>query len=167
MGTPRARGLEVHLPELPPRPAPVFLPEALDPEQAAKELRDAAKRGDEAKVRRLIAEGVPVDAKNVIGQTPLHRAAGKGHIECIRALVELSASIDAKTSLGGLTPLHFAARAEVHGHELPKAARVPVTHSLRITKGLEQRTGIEDLPLQTRLQQLPLEADSIPVACLG
>ena len=64
-----------------PRPAPVFFPEALDPKQAGEALRSAAKRGDEAEVRRLIAdEGAPVDAKDNNGFTPLHCAAAHAEL---------------------------------------------------------------------------------------
>ena len=103
-------------------------------------LHQAARSGDEAEVRRLVANGVNVDeldengwtpllvagikllvqlgankeAKNanVYGETPLHCAAGNGHVEAIKLLVQLGANKEARhgraKSYGG-TALHCAA----------------------------------------------------------
>jgi ankyrin repeat protein/uncharacterized protein YjgD (DUF1641 family) len=77
---------------------------------AAGTLLQAAKDGDVAELRRLVAAGINVDEQNAVGMTGLHWAAGYGHVEAIRVLVELGANKDAKT-VGGGTPLHGAVGA--------------------------------------------------------
>jgi len=51
----------------------------------------------------LLERGVPADAKNRHGLTPLHIAAQKGDVEMIRLLLEHDAQIDA-TNYNGRTP---------------------------------------------------------------
>ncbi|MET0556645.1 MAG: PQQ-binding-like beta-propeller repeat protein [Vicinamibacteria bacterium] len=69
-------------------------------------LRDAARTGDVASVTRLLAEGVPVDAKAPRhGQTPLLFAAGEGRLEVVRLLVARGADVNARETFFGQTPL--------------------------------------------------------------
>jgi len=78
------------------------------------DLHKAAERGDVAEVRRLVATGVDVDGVDANKITALHFAAGNGHVEALKTLLQLSANIQAKTAAQGATPLHMAA---AHGHE--------------------------------------------------
>jgi hypothetical protein len=61
---------------------------------SATEMRDytgpfaAAAKGDADGIRRLIAEGAPVDARDGHGRTALHVAAHGGHQDAVRALVK-------------------------------------------------------------------------------
>ena len=50
-------------------------------------LRAAARSGDVAEVRRLVAAGADKDAKDANGATALHCAADNGHVEVIKLLV--------------------------------------------------------------------------------
>ena len=73
-------------------------------------LRDAAKGGDAAEVRRLVAAGVsPEGAGADYGETPLWWAMMNGHDDVVSALAEGGAEVD-KKSVDGYTPLMDAAR---------------------------------------------------------
>jgi len=73
-----------------------------------KELFDAVKEGDIAKVKNLLIRGANVNAKDKDGRTPLHHAATIGHVEIARFLLERGANVNAKDK-DGRTPLHHAA----------------------------------------------------------
>ena len=62
----------------------------------AMSLHDAAKSGDVAAVRRLVASGADLEEPGVEGATPLHYAAHYGHVDVLKTLVELNADIEAK-----------------------------------------------------------------------
>jgi ankyrin repeat protein len=66
-----------------------------------------------AEVERLVDLGVRVDQPGWMGATPLFRAAERGLLEVARALLDLGADVRAQRPDDGLTPLHFAATAEV------------------------------------------------------
>ena len=44
------------------------------------------------------------------GETPLHIAASRGHLDCVQCLLEAKADLDIPTELtaGGNTPLHLS-----------------------------------------------------------
>ena len=68
--------------------------------------------GDLAGLKRLVASGqVPVHVKG--GFPPLHEAAGCGHLEMVRYLVEEAGADPRLRSAQGLTPLELAT---VNGH---------------------------------------------------
>ena len=79
---------------------------------AADPIHDAAKAGDVAEVKKLLASGVKVGAKEEErGWTPLHLAT----LEVAKVLLKAGAKVDARTT-AGVTPLHTAAwtgRADV------------------------------------------------------
>ena len=79
-------------------------------------LHIAAQKGDEDVVRRLIADGVNVDAKDYYGKTSLHVTAETGHAEVAALLIEAGADLEAITPLSnrgfrdtGSTPLLLTA----------------------------------------------------------
>ena len=85
----------------------------------AEPLHEAAKRGDVAEVKRLIAAGASVDAlgssdqKDVVA-TPLHFAALMGRNAVVELLLASGAVIDAVDRDYGIAPLHLAA---MNGHD--------------------------------------------------
>jgi ankyrin repeat protein len=80
-----------------------------------KRLRQAADAGDIAALRRLISEGVNVNAADTGGFAPLHYAMSsyphmrdKDHLAVAKTLVEAGADVNAATP-NGQTPLYEAA----------------------------------------------------------
>ncbi len=59
-----------------------------------EEILTAAKRGELAKVKDLLAKGADVNAKTNYSQTPLMFAAQNGHLEVVKTLVEAGADLD-------------------------------------------------------------------------
>ena len=83
-------------------------------------LHIAAQIGRPGSIRALHTVGLALDAEEIDGTTPAHRAALKGHVGCLRVLHELGAggSLSAPDT-HGKTPAHFAAQ---RGH--PDCLRV-------------------------------------------
>lgn len=79
------------------------------PEEApiADNLLDAARYGDLEATEDYIAIGRDVNESDKDSRTPLHFAAGGGHLEIALALVDAGATVDAKDSKLN-TPLHYA-----------------------------------------------------------
>jgi ankyrin repeat protein len=79
-----------------------------------KEIIRAAKSGDLAKVKGLLATDAGlVHAQDTDGSTPLHCATWKGHVETVDFLLNAGANVNAQNSNEhwGTTPLHAAAHA--------------------------------------------------------
>jgi TolB-like protein/ankyrin repeat protein/class 3 adenylate cyclase len=78
-------------------------------------LHAATKKGDANDVRRLIAEGLHIDAKDYFGKTALHVAADTGQAEIAAFLIEAGADIEEGAPgypdlrFKGATPLIIAA----------------------------------------------------------
>ena len=73
-------------------------------------IADAAMAKDAAAVKKLLKEGVDVNAAQGDGMTALHWAALNGDAELASMLLYAGANVGAKTRLGGFTPLHLAAQ---------------------------------------------------------
>ncbi|XP_046984093.1 serine/threonine-protein phosphatase 6 regulatory ankyrin repeat subunit B-like [Schistocerca americana] len=78
-----------------------------DDEMLAEELIEAAEDGDEQEVRKLIAAGAPLNAKDDSGDSALHCAVLEGHVEVVRCLVYEGANVNIRNSIRQ-TPLHYA-----------------------------------------------------------
>jgi ankyrin repeat protein len=65
------------------------------------------KAPDIEEVRSLIEAGADLEARDFVGQTPLHRAAENGRTEAAKALIGAGADLEAKDT-DGWTPLHRA-----------------------------------------------------------
>jgi ankyrin repeat protein len=75
-------------------------------------LHDAASAGLLDRVVRLLADGVPIDARDDLGNTALHRAAMSGHRDIVGLLLHRRIPVDAPNSRGN-TALTLAATVEV------------------------------------------------------
>jgi ankyrin repeat protein/peroxiredoxin len=92
-----------------PIPVPPTRPAAPAPvSSASDDLNKAARAGNLKLVESLIAEGVPVNARNSLGGTPLHDAAWSGEKDVAAYLIKMGADVNARHSEGGSTPLHYA-----------------------------------------------------------
>jgi len=117
-------------------------------------LVGAAKRGQLAIVRQLVAGKVEVDATDKDGVTPLFWAADRGHTEVVKLLLDRGANV-ALTAPQGLTPLHAAARG---GHSgmvkllIDKRAHVDA-------RALAERTPLHDAAAHGRLECAKLLLD--------
>jgi ankyrin repeat protein len=77
-------------------------------------IHDAAFKGNIKAVKKHLADGADVNAKDDEGMTPLHWAAPEGHKEIAELLIAKGANVNAKSDnevagSEGMTPLHFAA----------------------------------------------------------
>src|SRR5262245_13921144 len=72
------------------------------------DLIAAAKKGDAAKVKKLIGDGADVNFKTPYGVTALLQAAGQGHLEVVKILLEHKADPNVKDTFYGQTPLDSA-----------------------------------------------------------
>lgn len=73
-----------------------------------EELWAAAKKGDAAAVKALLANGADANAKTAYGVTALLHAAGQGHVEVVKVLLEHKADANIKDTFYGQTPLTAA-----------------------------------------------------------
>ncbi|HYR78344.1 MAG TPA: ankyrin repeat domain-containing protein [Pyrinomonadaceae bacterium] len=110
----------------------------------AKEIIKAAKNGQAARLRELLA-GDPalIDARDKDGSTPLHCATWKGQQEVVALLIKAGADVNAHNNNDhwGTTPLHAAAHANQaaiaqllidHGADLKaqdREGRTPMFHT--------------------------------------
>ena len=82
--------------------------------EPGKEIIRAAKKGDLARVKGLVATDAElIHALDTDGSTPLHCATWKGHLETVAFLLTAGANVNAQNSNDhwGTTPLHAAAHA--------------------------------------------------------
>lgn len=77
-------------------------------ETRAEELLVAARDGDTAQIRSLVAGGAAVNHQDRSGTTPLMAASANGHLEIVQALVAAKADVNLKDA-GGRTALMAAA----------------------------------------------------------
>lgn len=89
----------------------------------------AARRGDVATVRSLIAEGADVDALDRHGQTALMLAAHRGHLPLVEALIAAGADLNvtAKYRLSALMLAVIAGHAEVARRLIHAGADLTIT----------------------------------------
>ena len=82
---------------------------ALGAAVGAVDLHEAAQKGDVATLRTALAESIiGIDAADSDHYTPLHLAAGMGHLEAVELLLERGASHTQRDE-NGETALHLAA----------------------------------------------------------
>jgi enterochelin esterase-like enzyme/outer membrane protein assembly factor BamB len=72
------------------------------------DLLAAARKGDAAAVKALLAKGANVNAKNAYGATALSFAADWGHLEVVKVLLANKADVNVKDTFYKFTPLSWA-----------------------------------------------------------
>jgi ankyrin repeat protein len=82
-------------------------PEIAKVQQFGREFINAAAIGDIKKLRRILAEGLDVNMRNMDGKLALGVAAGYGQMEAVKFLLDNRADLQAMDRVG--TPLHWAA----------------------------------------------------------
>ncbi len=78
--------------------------------ERVEELHTAARAGNLKRVQELIASGIPVDARDSLGGTPLHYAAWAGELKVAEYLISAGADVNARHT-NQATPLHYATMA--------------------------------------------------------
>jgi ankyrin repeat protein len=115
----------------------------------ADEIHDAARAGDVAKVKQLLAANPElVHAKTGV-YTPLHYAAENGHDEIVLLLLDHGARVD-EWEKDGCTPLHWAV---ISGHRstagllLSRGANVHAAAGAKKITALHYAAWRGDLPM--------------------
>src|SRR2546421_5619092 len=76
--------------------------------QSLDQLWEAARTGDAATVKELLAKGVDVNARFRYGQTALFKAAERGNTEVVKVLLANGADVNVRDTFYGATALTWA-----------------------------------------------------------
>jgi uncharacterized protein len=75
---------------------------------AADALAEAARKGDAAAIKKLLAGGLNVNTPFRYGATALSYACDHGHLDAVKVLLEAGADVNVKDTYYGATPLAWA-----------------------------------------------------------
>lgn len=109
-------------------------------------IHDAAKTGDTAQVKSLIAAGTAIDEMDALDKTALIWASENGHSEVVRVLVDMGADVNTEDFMGQ-TPLYWAARAMVGNKDI---VEILITAGADVNHQDSQGTRPLDLPINKR-----------------
>jgi outer membrane protein assembly factor BamB len=87
----------------------VAFPHGAGADDVNQDLLTAARKGDAAAVKSLLAKGADVNTRSPYGATPLSFAADKGHLTVVRVLLDHKADVNARDNFYHWTPLTWAA----------------------------------------------------------
>ena len=76
-------------------------------------LLGAAESGDLAEIRRLIAAGVDIEARDTAGRTALLLATHRGNVDVARALIQAGANVNAKDRIDDSPYLYAGAEGRL------------------------------------------------------
>jgi len=97
----------------------------------------AAQRNQPLEIHRLVkAEGVSASHSNPVGQSALHVASLWGHVQAVKALLDLGAPVNAQNNLTGATPLHMTV----------SSSKEPVENRIECARMLVAAGADTDLP---------------------
>lgn len=138
--------------------------------RASPQLMEAARRGDLAAVRGLLAAGEDADAKDEPGSRPLHAAVRGGHKDVAEFLMAHGAKVNSRDK-HGRTPLHLAVmadRLEVAKLLLAHGADVDAKDRLLGQTPLQHAASICTIPRAYRSRQMARAPDEqIPQGAHG
>ncbi|MEL6999780.1 MAG: ankyrin repeat domain-containing protein [Pseudomonadota bacterium] len=80
---------------------------------AESELHAWSWAGNTSKVQEILSDGADPNWQDSIGETAIFGAAGWGHAEVVRVLLEYGARHDVTEKTNGWSVLHWAARSNV------------------------------------------------------
>jgi hypothetical protein len=106
-----------------------------------RKLPDAARAGDGAAVRRMLAEGWPLDARGDENATALHWASWLGYTPIVKDLLKAGAPVSIRGDTFDGTPLGWAAHGSLHGWNCRTGDFVGVVEAL-----LHAGARVADLP---------------------
>lgn len=106
-----------------------------------RKLPDAARAGNREAVRRMLAQGWPLDARGDENATALHWAAWLGYAPMVKDLLEAGAPVHIRGDTFNGTPLGWAAHGSVHGWNCRTGDFAGVVQAL-----LDAGAKIADLP---------------------
>ncbi|XP_070957319.1 ankyrin repeat and death domain-containing protein 1A isoform X11 [Macaca nemestrina] len=72
-----------------------------------RQLHEAARENNVSRMQELIGRRVNTRARNHVGRVALHWAAGAGHEQAVRLLLEHEAAVDEEDAVGALTEAHL------------------------------------------------------------
>jgi len=109
--------------------------EVTDLRKPASALHLAARDGNLTEVKRYLAAGYPVEARDALDWTPLHDAAAGGFVDIAAQLLDRGADPNARADVD-MTPLHLAAmlgHAEMSGLLVRRGARTDARNTSGMT----------------------------------
>ena len=86
----------------------LLIPALADADTLNDALFKAVSKGDNATAQAALAAGADVNAKNILGHTPLTLAASKRHSSTVKVLLAAGADVNAKGFSGETALMHYA-----------------------------------------------------------
>ena len=141
-------------------------------------IHNAAQNGNLNRVKALLNQGVPVNARTVNGRTALHWAAQAGSLSVVQELLKRGAHVNPRTR-SGMTPLHVALvlgrshivhallkaganpkYGNIYGHRAHNYSRNAVSTSRAATKWTKKTQNAANKRRQNAMRQV---LGSVPV----
>jgi len=106
----KATRLESDYMPMPPSCKVEEIPKDLDKRVSKNPVMKAVFEGDAKRVKELLSSGQDVNAKDSMGYSYLHLAAGVGDTDTIETLIQAGASVNLKLGKTKSTPAHSAVK---------------------------------------------------------